>query len=93
MIKTCIIGASGYTGAELVNILAHHEGFALETLYVSEHSTDAGLPINECHASLIGVCDLPLVPINDAILAQMAWDCDAIFLATPHEASHDWMPV
>ena len=93
MIKTCIIGASGYTGAELVNILAHHEGFALDTLYVSEHSTDAGLPISACHASLIGVCDLPLVPINNAILAQMAWDCDAIFLATPHEASHDWMPV
>ncbi len=34
MIKTCIIGASGYTGAELVDILAKHPGFSLETLYV-----------------------------------------------------------
>ena len=93
MIKTCIIGASGYTGAELVNILAKHPGFSLDTLYVSEHSADAGQLISQCHASLIGVCDLPLIPINDEILAQIALNCDAIFLATPHEASHDWMPV
>ncbi|CAI8243843.1 MAG: N-acetyl-gamma-glutamyl-phosphate reductase [Glaciecola sp. HTCC2999] len=92
MIKTCIIGASGYTGAELVNILAMHPGFSLDTLYVSEHSVDAGQLISQCHANLIGVCDLPLVPINDEILRKMASQYDAIFLATPHEASHDWMP-
>ena len=34
-----------------------------------------------------------LTPISDAALEEMADGVDFIFLATPHEASHDWMPV
>ena len=91
MIKTCIIGASGYTGAELVKILALHPEFTVAQLYVSQGSSDAGQQISDCHPQLLQICDLPLQPINDALIAQIAWDMDAIFLATLHEASHEWM--
>ena len=93
MIKTCILGASGYTGAELVKYLSQHPTFNLDALFVSEQSKDAHTPISVLHANLIGICDLPLQPLNDEILEQLAWDFDVIFLATPHEASHDWMPT
>ncbi|MCP3429251.1 N-acetyl-gamma-glutamyl-phosphate reductase [Opacimonas viscosa] len=91
MIKTCILGASGYTGAELVKYLSLHDSYNLAGLYVSERSADAHKPINSLHSGLIGINSDPLQPLNDTILEQLAWDYDVIFLATPHEASHDWM--
>lgn len=93
MIKTCIIGASGYTGAELVKLVEQHPSYQLTDIFVSANSQDAHTPIAELHASLIGICSLSLTPLQDAQLEQLAWDFDVIFLATPHEASHAWIPT
>jgi N-acetyl-gamma-glutamyl-phosphate reductase len=93
MIKTCIVGASGYTGADLVKLVSQHRSFDLHQVFVSANSADAHKPIDSLHASLIGICDLSLTPLSDDMLEQLAWDYDVIFLATPHEASHAWMPT
>lgn len=92
MLKTCVIGASGYTGAELARLLNHHPDFELSGLFVSANSQDADKNIASLHGSLFGLVDMPLQALSDEKLAMLPSQMDAIFLATPHEASHDWMP-
>ena len=91
MIKTCIIGASGYTGAELAALVHRHEQFELATLYVSTNSADAGKSLGDIHPQFFNVIDLPLQPIDEDNLSALSDRFDLIFLATPHEASHKWM--
>ena len=49
--------------------------------------------MSELHGSLQGIVDLPLTPISETQLATVADRVDLIFLATPHEASHRWVPL
>ena len=93
MYKVCVIGASGYTGAELARLLSHHQNFEITSLFVSSGSQDAGKKISDIHASLYGELDMTLTPLTEDCLANLADQVDGIFLATPHEASHDWMPT
>jgi N-acetyl-gamma-glutamyl-phosphate reductase len=90
MISTCIIGASGYTGAELIKIIIQHPTFSLDACYVSENSADRNKSISDVHPHLYGQSQLVITPLNSEVLANIADSYDAIFLATPHEASHDW---
>jgi len=90
MISTCIIGASGYTGAELIKILIRHPHFSLDTCYVSAGSADSDKPIGAIHPQLFGQTELVTQALDSGELSQIAKQYDAIFLATPHEASHDW---
>ena len=90
MISTCIIGASGYTGAELIKIIIKHPFFSLDACYVSGGSADCDKPIGSIHPILFGQTDLVTIGLNQNDLGSMADEFDAIFLATPHEASHDW---
>ena len=92
MYSVSIIGASGYTGAQLVQLVIQHPKLELAGTYVSEKSSDAGKNIAQLHGNLAHV-NATLTPISDAALKEMANGVDFIFLATPHEASHDWMPV
>jgi N-acetyl-gamma-glutamyl-phosphate reductase len=91
MIKTCVIGASGYTGAELSAIIHKHKQFSLEAIYVSTNSLDAGKTLADLHPQYYHLIDLPLTPIDEDNLATLADTFELIFLATPHEASHQWM--
>ncbi len=92
MIKACVIGASGYTGAELSYLLHKHPHFSLEGVFVSANSLDANKPLSALHGQFKGQLDQPLVALAESELSSLAKQMDAIFLATPHEASHDWMP-
>jgi N-acetyl-gamma-glutamyl-phosphate reductase len=91
MIKTCIIGASGYTGAELAALVHHHSQFELAALYVSTRSADAGKFLGDIHPQFFNSINLPLQPIDEGNLSALKDNFDLIFLATPHEASHKWM--
>lgn len=93
MISCCVVGASGYTGAELANLLARHNDFDLQALYVSENSSDAGRTVSELHGHLTAnlLDELKLIPLDEQALMSIADQYEAIFLATPHQASHDWM--
>jgi N-acetyl-gamma-glutamyl-phosphate reductase len=91
MFKTCIVGASGYTGAELALLLQQHKQFELSALYVSENSSDAFKSIGDLHGFLYSRIQLPLLPLKESDMATLAAEMDIIFLATPHEASHEWM--
>ncbi len=91
MLKTTIIGASGYTGAELALMVNKHPELTLSGLYVSANSVDAGKSIGQLHGKLAGVIDLPVQPLVN--VEQVAVESDVVFLATAHEVSHDLAPI
>lgn len=91
MLKTTIIGASGYTGAELALMVNKHPKLTLAGLYVSANSVDAGKSIAALHGKLLGLIDLPVQPLLDP--QAVAAESDVVFLATAHEVSHDLAPI
>jgi N-acetyl-gamma-glutamyl-phosphate reductase len=86
MVKIGIAGASGYTGLELIRLLAGHPEAEL-TVLTSE--TFQGQNIAEVFPSLNGVIDLKLRPLDNSITQ----DCSVLFLALPHIAAMDKLPV
>ena len=86
MVKIGIAGASGYTGLELIRLLAGHPEAEL-TVLTSE--TFQGQNIAEVFPSLNGVVDLKLRPLDDSITK----DCSVLFLALPHIVAMDKLQV
>jgi len=78
MIQAGIIGASGYTGGELIRLLSLHPYVQLET--ITSRSL-AGTAAPEVYGSLRGVCDLEF---TSSSVRETAAACDVIFLALPH---------
>lgn len=88
--RVAIVGAGGYAGRELIRLLAAHPRTTIAALFGSEKAAEKPQRAGELHPSLLHVCDLPVHPASaDAILATKP---DAVFLATPHEASLDLAP-
>lgn len=92
MLKTIIFGASGYAGAQLVELISQHPELAINGLYVSPNSLDAGKDIADLHPKLQHLRGTKVVATDPNALGQLASQNDIILLATPHEASHDWIP-
>ncbi|UNH42351.1 N-acetyl-gamma-glutamyl-phosphate reductase [Moellerella wisconsensis] len=90
MLNTLIIGASGYTGAELAAYLQRHPEIKLQGLMVSAQSTDAGKSLSDLYPQYKGVIDMSLQPLTD--VSESAKGIDIVFLATAHEVSHDIAP-
>lgn len=86
MPNAVIIGASGYAGAVLAELVAHHPEFSLAGLYVSENSLDAGKKLSELYPHLLGTVDDVLKPLTADNLAE-AHKADAVFLCTAHKVS------
>lgn len=77
MIKVGIVGGTGYTGAELLRLLAQHPQARIEAI---TSRTEAGLPVADMFPSLRGRVDLRFSDPADAGLDR----CDVVFFATPH---------
>ena len=77
MIKVGIVGGTGYTGVELLRILAQHPDAEL-TMITSRK--EAGTPVADMYPSLRGFLDLPFSDTATADLTK----CDVVFYATPH---------
>lgn len=91
-LSCAVVGAGGYTGAELISILLGHPSAEIRGVFGSEKRGE-GTPqaISTVFPRLRGRCDLPLLPASiDAITALAP---DAVFLCTPHQASHDLAPA
>ena len=56
MIKVGIVGGTGYTGVELLRILAQHPQAQLSMITSRK---EAGTPVADMYPSLRGVLDLP----------------------------------
>jgi N-acetyl-gamma-glutamyl-phosphate reductase len=84
MLNTVIIGASGYTGAELAKMVSRHPQLLLRGLYVSAASVDAGKLLSDLHGQLKGVVDLPLLPLTD--IKATAASADIVNADAIHQA-------
>jgi len=87
MHKVAVIGASGYTGVELLRLLAGHP--AVTVTCVSSRQ-QAGQALGEVFPSLAGIFDLTFEAVEPAALAGRA---DLVFLAVPHQAAMGMMPA
>lgn len=85
--RVVIVGAGGYSGAELLTILLGHPSVEVVGLYGSAARGGAERPqtIDEIFPRFRGRCNLPVTPADAAAIAALR--PDAAFLATPHEAS------
>lgn len=82
--RIAIVGASGYTGAELIDLLLAHPRATPVALFGSARQ-DHNPTLAEVHPRFIGRTDLAVSPAStSAILAAKP---DAVMLATPHEAA------
>jgi N-acetyl-gamma-glutamyl-phosphate reductase len=77
VIKVGIVGGTGYTGVELLRLLAAHPQAILQVI---TSRADAGMPVNQMFPSLRGYVDLPFTHPDEAHLEQ----CDLVFFATPN---------
>ncbi|CAA6813333.1 MAG: N-acetyl-gamma-glutamyl-phosphate reductase (EC [uncultured Sulfurovum sp.] len=75
-----VVGASGYTGLELIKILAIHPEFVLKYLATTKGDT----VIEALHPSLV---DVMTYPVEEASVKAVAEHCELVFLALPHKAS------
>src|SRR5450631_1331177 len=77
MIKVGIVGGTGYTGVELLRLLAAHPKVALQVI---TSRADAGTPVSQMFPNLRGYVDLPFTHPDQAHLEK----CDLVFFATPN---------
>ena len=77
MLKAGIVGGTGYTGVELLRLLARHPDVEL-TAITSRGET--GVAVADMFPSLRGAVDLKFTDPKDAPLDQ----CDLVFFATPN---------
>lgn len=87
MLNVAIVGASGYTGLELIRILHCHPEVAV-TCLTSEQS--AGKRISDVFPALRGRCDLLLENLEPVRVSEKA---DIIFTALPHKAAMEVVPT
>ena len=77
MIKVGIVGGTGYTGVELLRLLARHPGAELKAITSRK---EAGMPVAEMFPNLRGRVSLAFSTPEEAGLDQ----CDVVFFATPN---------
>lgn len=76
-IKVGIVGGTGYTGVELLRLLAVHP--QVELVAITSRG-EAGMPVADMFPSLRGYVSLPFVDPAQVDLGQ----CDVVFFATPN---------
>ncbi len=84
MLKVGIIGATGYTGAELLRLLANHD--VVEVVLVTSRA-EAGTSVSELYPHLKNVCDLTFEEPTPDRLSLL----DVVFFATPHGVAQAMM--
>ncbi len=87
MLKVAVVGASGYTGVELIRILHNHPE-VLVTSVTSEQS--AGKRLSDVFPSLRNRYDILLESLVPEKIAEKA---DIIFTALPHKAAMQVVPT
>ena len=77
MIKVGIVGGTGYTGVELLRLLARHPDAEIKAITSRK---EAGMRVADMFPNLRGRLDLAFSTPEDAALK----DCDVVFFATPN---------
>ena len=79
-LKVAIVGASGYTGSELVRFLIHHSHVEIKMITSESHT---GKPFSDLHPQFLNQLDLLLASAENIENEAL----DVVFLALPHGVS------
>jgi N-acetyl-gamma-glutamyl-phosphate reductase len=85
MVNVGIVGGTGYTGAELLRLLAAHPKARLVAI---TSRSEAGTPVAELFPNLRGHVDLDFSSLDEGRLAG----CDVVFFATPNGVAMGMAP-
>ena len=85
MIKVGIVGGTGYTGVELLRLLAGHPQAELTAI---TSRSEKGRPVSALFPNLRGIVNLVFTEPTVANLK----DCDVVFFATPHGVAQSLVP-
>ncbi|MDH5302003.1 MAG: N-acetyl-gamma-glutamyl-phosphate reductase [Gammaproteobacteria bacterium] len=77
MIKVGVVGGTGYTGVELLRLLAMHPQVALRAI---TSRSESGTRVSDMFPNLRGRVDLAFSEPDFAVLGE----CDVVFFATPN---------
>lgn len=86
MIKVGVVGGTGYTGVELLRLLAVHPEVSLQVI---TSRSEAGVRVSDLYPNLRGHVDLHFTNPDDNALAA----CDVVFFATPHTVAMSSVPT
>ncbi len=87
MVRVAIAGASGYTGFELIRIIAQHPETRLTTI---TSRAQLGQRLDDFYPAFRGHFDLVFQEPDPEILTR---DADVVFTALPHQAAMDMVPA
>ncbi len=82
-----IIGATGYTGVELLRLLLHHPEVEVTALTSQKY---AGMPVDQVFPSLMKRLPLKCEELN---VDQISKKADFIFTAVPHKTAMEVVPL
>lgn len=85
MIKVGIVGGTGYTGVELLRLLAGHPNAELTAI---TSRSEKGKPVSALFPNLRGIVELVF---SEPTIANLK-DCDVVFFATPHGVAQGLVP-
>ncbi len=88
-IQSAVFGATGYSGFELVRLLARHDG-ARKPLLFQRNGDSAYKDLSEAYPQIAGNGGFPFESFSWERTKQAG--VDVLFLATPHEFSRELVP-
>lgn len=86
MLKVAVVGASGYTGVELLRLLKGHPGVEVVCVTSRQHE---GLAVCKVFPSLAGFFDLVCEPLEVEAISKRV---DVVFTALPHKTAMEVVP-
>jgi N-acetyl-gamma-glutamyl-phosphate reductase len=89
-LKTAVLGATGYSGLELTQILVRHPRLEKPVLLRRSADNGSASDLADVFPALSGNGGYPLHPLSWPALKQQG--VKLLFLATPHEASRSIVP-
>jgi len=88
--RAAVVGASGYTGVELLRLLAGHPYL---DVVLATGDSQAGQPVGSLYPSLVAAYpDLVLGSSDLETWESQLGEIDVVFLGLPHEVSHTLVP-
>jgi N-acetyl-gamma-glutamyl-phosphate reductase len=90
VIQPAVFGATGYSGFELVRLLAHHRGASKPILFRRNGEGSRVADLSDAYPQLAGSAGFPLESFSWRRMTESG--VDVVFLATPHEFSRHWVP-
>jgi N-acetyl-gamma-glutamyl-phosphate reductase len=89
-LQPAVFGATGYSGLELVRLLAHHHGVRKPLLFQRNGESAGCADLSEVYPQLAGNGGFPFERFSWRRMKDAG--VDVVLLATPHQFSREWVP-